>query len=49
MGEFTKGPGGHRVIDPGVDWHNDPGGGGWQYNEDAGTGWKLISEPGTGV
>lgn len=38
MWEFTKDPGGHRVTDPGVGWHNDPGGGGWKYNEDPGTG-----------
>ncbi|WP_176535334.1 hypothetical protein [Bacillus cereus] len=58
MGEFTKEPGGHKVInpgdgigytDPGVGWHNEPGGGGWKYNEEPGTGWKSILGPGTGV
>ncbi|HDR3524847.1 hypothetical protein ACQVQT_27990 [Bacillus paranthracis] len=49
MGEFTKEPGGHKVTDPGVGWHNEPGGGGLKCNEDPGTGWKLISGPGTGV
>lgn len=49
MGEFPKDPGGHRVTDSGVGWHNEPGGGGWKYNEDPGTGWKPIYGPGTGV
>ncbi|MEC2552343.1 hypothetical protein P9W85_13015 [Bacillus tropicus] len=41
MEGFTK--------DPGVGWHNEPGGGGWKYNEDPGTGWKPIYVPGTSV
>lgn len=49
MGEFAKDPGGHRVTDPGVGWHNEPGGGGWKCNEEPGTGWKSILGPGTGV
>ena len=46
MGEFTKEPGGHKVTDSGVGWHNEPGGGGWKYNEDPGTGWKTILDQG---
>ncbi len=38
MEEFTKDPGGHRVADPGVGWHNEPGGGGLKNNTDSG-GW----------
>lgn len=49
MGEFTKEPGGHKVTDPGVGWHNEPGGGGWKCNEDPGTGWKTITGPSAGV
>lgn len=49
MGEFTKEPGGHKITDPGVGWHNEPGGGGLKGNEDPGTGWKPISGPETGV
>lgn len=49
MGEFTKDPGGHRVTDPGVGWHNEPGGDGWRHNQEPGTGWKVIFGPGTGV
>lgn len=26
MRKFTKDPGGHKVTDPGVGWHNEPGG-----------------------
>ncbi|HDR7364203.1 TPA: hypothetical protein QCX21_001900 [Bacillus toyonensis] len=46
MREFTKGPGTHKVTDPGVGWHNDPGGGGWKYKQEPGTGWKVIFDPG---
>ena len=43
MGEFTKEPGGHKVTDPGVGWHNEPGGGGWKCNEDPGrVGRQLL-------
>lgn len=48
MREFTTDPGGHKVIDPGVGWHNEPGGGGWKHNQEPGTGWKVISYPGGG-
>lgn len=40
MGEFTKDPGGHRVIKPG---------GGLIHNQEPGTGWKVSLDPGTGV
>ncbi len=38
MREFTKDPGGHKVTDPGIGWHNEPGGGGWDISLDPGTG-----------
>jgi len=34
-------------TDPGVGWHNEPGGG-WKHNQEPGTGWKMISDPGGG-
>ena len=46
MGEFTKEPGGHKVTDPGIGWHNEPGGGGWKCSKDPSTGWKIIFDQG---
>ncbi|MDV6040533.1 hypothetical protein N7X28_29430 [Bacillus sp. SM-B1] len=48
MREYTKDPGGHKVTDPGIGWHNEPGGGGAGYEKNPG-GWKIILDPGTGV
>ncbi len=48
MKQFTNDPGGHKLTNPGVGWHNEPGGGGWKHNQEPGTGWKMISDPGGG-
>lgn len=47
MREFTKEPDGYKVTDPGVGWHNDPGG--WRHNQEPGTGWEVSLAPGTGI